>query len=597
MLARLGLCATLGWVLCAAPAALASWSRPARLPGCARALSAAPPLIVFPDSAPQTRSGPGALLWTGLSECARPTPSVEGTGGTAAAHKIDGAGAKDGSGGGARPAPANAATAFGAPLRVGGLPGAGRALSRAASGLAQLAAATGTTAGQVAVLGSRAGAAAAALVEGRAVGAFPAAQPLGGSPAPVAIFSGYLGDAVLATTAHTRRGWELAVRSQRHYSDSFAAPRLLPVGRLPPSALAVTMDYRSEVLLAWVSRGEIYARELPTGHAAGPVQKLGAGGADPELQALLSDDGRAIVAWRSQLSAGMTSIDVSISSAALHFGAPTVVERFRDPRGFAPARGSLRLTRMSSEAVMMAWPGLRAGRYVVRASPVSLRRGAWAPVTVSASSASPAGAPTGAAARRRPATDAMLADLVPGPRAEVLALWTTTPRLPNGTPDPARRAIEAAWGHYGGHGEALFAPPETVAAPGPNGTPAAAFDPQSDTALAAWAAGTATPRIDYAQRAAGPPPAAPGTAAARAVTLRPSAVAARASSMAHTSPPAARPPRRGSGHTTRDVALPALGLLLFAAAAAWRQLASRHGGGPDGRGPARWHGRTRVPRG
>ncbi len=601
MLARLGLCATLGWVLCAAPAALASWSRPARLSGCARALSTAPPLIVFPDSAPQTRSGPGALLWTGLSECGRSTPSVGGTGGTAAAHKTSGASAKDGGGGAARSAPANAAgaaTAFGAPLRANGLPGAGRALSVAAGGLAQIAAAAGTTAGQVAVLGSSDGAAtAAALVEGRAVGAFPAAQPLGGPAAPVAVFNGYLGDAALATTAHTRRGWELAVRSQRHYSDSFAAPRLLPIGRLPPSALAVTMDYRSETLVVWASDGEIYARELPTGHAAGPVQKLGAGGADPELQALLSDDGRAIVAWRIQGPLTTTSIDVSISSASLRFGAPTVVERFRDPRGFVPAHGSLRLTRMSSEAVMMAWPGLRAGRYVVRASPVSLRRGVWAPVTVSGSPAAQAGVPAGAAARHRPATDAMLADLVPGPRAEVLALWTTTPRLQSGAPDPARRAIEAAWGHYGGHGEALFAPPETVAAPGPNGAPAAGFDPQSDTALAAWAAGTATPRIDYAQRAAGPPPAAPGSAAARAVTLRPPAAQARASSMAHTSPSAVRPPRRGGGHATRDVALPALGLLLLAAAAAWRQLAGRHGGGgPDNRGPARWHGRTRVPR-
>jgi hypothetical protein len=596
MLARLGLCATLGWVLCAAPAALASWSRPARLPGCARALSTAPPLIVFPDSAPQIRSGPGALLWSAPRECARRTTSAGRTGGTAAARKTGGAGAKDGSAGADRPAQMNAAAAFGAPLRAGGLPGAGRALSAAAGGLARVAAATGTTAGQVAVLGSD-GAAAAALVEGRAVGAFPAAQPLGGSAAPVAAFSGYLGDAVLATTAHTRRGWELVVRSQRHYSDSFAAPRLLTVGRRPPSALAVTMDYRSETLLVWASDGEIYARELPTAHAAGPVQKLGAGGADPELQALLSDDGRAIVAWRSQLPAGVSGIDVSISSATLHFGAPIVVERFRDPRGFAPARGSLRLTRMSSEAVMMAWPGLRAGRYVVRASPVSLRRGAWAPVTVSGSPATPAGASTAVAARRRQATDAMLADLVPGPRAEVLALWTTAPRLPSGTPDPARRAIEAAWGHYGGHGEALFAPAETVAAPGPNGTPAAAFDPQSDTALAAWAAGTTTPRIDYSQRAAGPPPAAPGTAAARAVRLRPSAAATRASPMAHTSPPTARPPGHGGGHATRDLALPALGLLLLAVAAAWRQLSGRHRGGPGGRGPARWHGRTRVPRG
>jgi hypothetical protein len=594
MLTRLGLCAALGWVLCAAPAALASWSRPARLGGCARALSTAPPLIVFPDSAPQTRSGPGALLWTGLPECGRSTTAAGRTGGTEAARKTGRSGATGGRG---RPVQvsAGAAAAFGAPLGMGGLPWSGRALSAGAGGLARVTAATGTTAGQVAALGTSA-AGEAALVESATVGAFPAARPLGGLPAPVAVFSGYLGDAVLATTARTRRGWELAVRSQRHYSDAFAPPRLLPVGRRPPSALAVTMDYRSEALVVWASAGEIYARELPTGRAAGSVQKLGAGGPDPELQALLSDDGRAIVAWRSQSPASMTSIHVSISNVALRFGAPVVVERFRDPRGLALASGSLRLTRMSSEAVMMAWTGLRAGRYVVRASPVSLRRGVWAPVTVSSPTATTAGARSVASARRRPTVDSVLAALVAGPRAEVLALWTTTPRLPSGATDPARRAIVAAWGHYGGRGEALFAPPEAVAAPGPNGTPAAAFDPQSDTALAAWTVGTATPRIDYAQRAAGPPPAAPGTAAARAVALRPAATAAQAheSSTARTSPVHTR---RGSGHAARDVALPALGLLLLAGAAAWRQLSDRRGGGPDGRGPARWHGRTRVPRG
>ena len=64
------------------------------------------------------------------------------------------------------------------------------------------------------------------------------------------------------------------------------------------------------------------------------------------------------------------------------------------------------------------------------------------------------------------------------------------PRLPSGALDyRRRRAIGAAWGHYAGHGEALFAAPEAVAAPGANGPPAVAFDPQSDRALAAWVVG------------------------------------------------------------------------------------------------------------
>jgi hypothetical protein len=109
----------------------------------------------------------------------------------------------------------------------------------------------------------------------------------------------------------------------------------------------------------------------------------------------------------------------------------------------------------------------------------------------------------------------MLADLVAGPRAEVLALWTASASVAAGPVSPPRRAIEAAWGHYGRHGEALFAAPETVAAPGPNGTPGAAIDPRSDEALAAWVAGARTPRLQFARRAPGPPAhAAPASSSA-----------------------------------------------------------------------------------
>ena len=142
----------------------------------------------------------------------------------------------------------------GRPCGWAACPERGRALSRAAGGLARLpprparprdrSRSSGAALARRPLRSSRAGLSARSPPRNRS------AAP----PAPVAIFSGYLGDAALATTAHTRRGWELAVRSQRHYSDSFAAPRLLPVGRLPPSALAVTMDYRSEVLVVWVSR-------------------------------------------------------------------------------------------------------------------------------------------------------------------------------------------------------------------------------------------------------------------------------------------------------------------------------------------------------
>lgn len=420
-------------------------------------------------------------------------------------------------------------------------------------GLEEVAATAGTATGQVVAVG------AGALAEGRAVGAFGATTSLGGPPAPVAVSSAYLGDVVIASPLRTRARWAIAVRVQRHYSETLGRERLVPVGADPVDAVAATMDYRAEVLLVWASGGKVYARELSPAGAPGPAHVLGtlmSGSSDPELRALISDDGHAIVGWRSQSpapgGAQSTTIELSISGGGLTFGAPRLLERFRDLGGFVPPAGSLRLLRLSSEAVMIAWTGVDAGHYVVRASPVSLRRGAWAPVVISGgggtakghtganrtpaagaqtnTNRTPAtGAQTGAnrtpaagtqtGADRSPATDAVLADLAAGPDAEALALWRVAPSLANGGragSDPRWWAIRAARGHYAGQGEVSFAAPELVAAPGPNGPPSVAVDPASGRALAAWVTLAGTAHIEYALRkptlAAGPistiPPAA-----------------------------------------------------------------------------------------
>lgn len=504
------LCATLAAVLSAVPLAQARWSAPAPVGGCSAALPAAAPrgsasmtaapLIVFPAAEPQSRSGPGALLWTAPRGCAA---------GSAAAATLG----------------AGSAEAYGATLSADDLPGVGLPLAGGAGGLTAIAAA-GTAAGQVVVAGSAAGegsgggaeAAAGsgadegadsgsgrsadlgALAEGRTVGAFTT-QSLGGPATPVAAASSYLGDtALVSPVRNPGAGWAIAVRVQRHYSSAFARPRLLPTGPAAVSAVAVAMDYRADILLAWASGGSVDAREIPATGRIGPVRRLGGAGVEPQIGALLSDDGHAIVAWSSQSTApgsgarppdttvALSICDESAGAARDSCGARTV-ERFRDPPRFPPPPGSPRLIRLSSEAVMLAWTGSSAGRYVVRASPVSLRRGAWAPVTISG------GGPT-----IPPGQDAVLADLVPGPDAEALALWTTAPRSPNGAPNPRRRAILAAQGHYAGAGEVAFAAPEVLAPTGPNGAPAAAFDEQSGQALGAWARGN---RITYALRAAG----------------------------------------------------------------------------------------------
>ncbi len=500
------LCAALIGALCSTPSAMATWSEPAAPAACASALSmASAPLIVFPSSNPQTRSGPGALIWTAPRGCR--------TGG--------------------------AGEAFGSPVGEDDLPGPSRPLIAGTGDLVGIAAATGTAFGQVVVAGvapggsgagpgeSDAGAAASgALVEGSMTGSLYTAGSLDGPSAPLAAFSAFLGDAVVVSPTRRPTGWDLAVRVQRHYSGTLAAPLLLPAGPRRPSALTATMDYRGEVLVVWAVGGGVFARDVAQSGAAGPVRRLGSSPPDPELRALTSDDGRAMIAWRSQraLTGGgaSTSIELSITGPAMSFDHPRAVERFDDPPGSAPPPGSLRLVRLSSEAVTMAWTGVQAGRYVVRASPVSLRRGAWAPVTISApvssSSVDPAAPVSGASAPADgdavapPAAatpDAVLADLVPGPRAEALALWTSAPRLPSGAPNPARRAILAARGHFAGPGRVAFGPPEAVAPPGPNGAPAAAFDPRSDQALAAWVTlaegpgGAQTPRIAYSLRAPG----------------------------------------------------------------------------------------------
>lgn len=519
------------------------------VPGCDVTLDDVPPAVVFPASAPRSSSGEGALLWNAPNGCGK---GVIG----------------------------GLPTVLDAPLEASLRPVPARELAPG-DGLTTLAVAAGTTAGQVLTLGANGPM--GAFAESRA-GTPPAAQALGGPPAPVAIASGYLGDVVFASTIPAGNHWELAVRVQRHYATAPGRVRVLAIGRLRPSAVAVAIDYRSDVLVVWSAGGEIYARELPAKGEPRATQRVGRGGATPELHALISDDERAIVAWRSQSSVpargaasnagetsdnGRTSLYVSVSAVGVHFGAPTLLESFRDLPGLVPGSCSLGLTRMSSEAVMIAWTGLVGGRYVVRASPVSLRRGVWAPVTVSASAATD------------PDEEAMLAGLVAGPRAEVLALWSVVPRVGAGAAADGtrRRAIAAAWGHYGGHGEARFAAPETLARPGLYGPPAAGFDPSSDEAIAAWGAGGKKARLFYALRVA-TTPAATTAASPRAATVgvktsRVNQVHAKMADV-KTSNVEARRPTSSVDHSSDGpsplvyAGAPALALLAVAGGVIWR---------------------------
>lgn len=494
---RAALLAALLTLLWTAPVAGASWSAPARPPGCSASSPDVAPLVVFPSSEPSVRSGPGALLWSAPHGCG--ARGSTGAGGEVVAAELAG----DAAPGDAHPLAAEA-------------------------GLTALTAATGTAAGQVVAFGSSD--MGGAVVEGKVGGARSASRPLGGPAAPVSAFSAYLGDVAVALPVRTRRGWAIAVRVQRHYDTSLGAPRLVPVGRHPVQALAVTLDFRAEALLVWASGGAIYACELPQSGRSQRVHRLAevqAGLRILELGALLSDDGHAIVTWRGQSSSGAptTTLALSISGAALALAPPRLLERFRDPGGLVPPPGSLRLIRLSSEAVMLAWTGVRDGRYAVLASPVSLRRGVWAPVAISESagtaerdtpaigggspgSASPEGA--SAAAGSSTQQEAVLSDIAPGPDAEAVAVWRVAPHLPDGTfgrPGPDAWAIDAARGHYAGRGEVSFDAPEQVAPAGADGPPSVAIDPSTGDALAAWVslASGGLGHVEYAVRAAESP--------------------------------------------------------------------------------------------
>ena len=134
------------------------------------------------------------------------------------------------------------------------------------------------------------------------------------------------------------------------------------------------MDYRSEVLAVWVQGGTLYARLLPGQGAARPAERLARVGAHPHIAALLSDDGRAIVAWSEQRGA-RTSVYIDRSGSGVRFRAAELLERFEDPDGLTAPAASPSLVRLSSESVMLAWAGASAGHWVVRTASVVHERG------------------------------------------------------------------------------------------------------------------------------------------------------------------------------------------------------------------------------
>jgi hypothetical protein len=435
-----------------APLPTTQWSPPASLSACPASPAAR---VVFPSDKPSNATGEGAIVWSASSAC------------------LGGAGARV------------------APLGAGDVPRASL-IPRTAAG--QITAprgqitASGAPHGQIVIAGTSPSAAdGGLLIQGRASGPFSPLQTNGGSAAPIALDTAYLGDVALAASpTGPHASGALNVHVERFFSHRFMrnvsahAP-----GGGPVHTLTLAMDFRGEALTVWAQHGAIYARLLPNRGTERPLQRLAPVGSDPRIAALLSDDNRAIVAWAEQ-SATQTSIYIDRSATGVRFGKPELLERFRDPDGLASPAGSPSLVRLSSESVLLAWAGSDAGHWVIRTAPVSLN-GVLNVSTIAA-----------------PSGDALLADLAPGPDDDALLLWTEPLPTASDQPDMQRQAIFAARGTEVSEGRASFSEPEQVAAPGPVSDATVAFDPDSDRAVAAWQGEAATIEYSIRRVSAGP---------------------------------------------------------------------------------------------
>jgi hypothetical protein len=422
------------------------WSGPVTLARCSLAQA---PQVVFPLSTPFRRTGPGAIVFSAGASC------PAGAGPRIAAIAQDDVPAQ------AHPAK----TAADRPV----------ALTRT-SGVAA------TAHGQILILGTAgtSGSLPKALFsEGPAGGPFTPAKPLGGPSEPLGLATAYLGDVAIAAPAGARGGG-VRVRIQHYYASRSATPTTLRGPSGAQRALTVALDYRTDALAVWWQHGRLYARERRTNGTIAPLQRFATAGRDIEIAALISDDGRGIVAWMDR-HPHSARLYLDISGPDMRFGRPRLLERLRFPHEGPPPDGSLRLVRLSTESVLAAWTGTREGRYVVRAARIGLN----GPRTTSTIST--------------PDGDAVLLALATGPRGDAVALWTQAPSASAGRKSALQR-IMAARGVPSSRGAIRFGAPELLTPPGRYTGASVAIDPDSDRAVASWREQSGA--IRYALRAA-----------------------------------------------------------------------------------------------
>ena len=462
-------------VAATAAAGGSGWSAPAPLASCASAPGA--PRVVFPSDSPTQATGPGAIVWSAGPRC-----------------------------------PGGAGTRV-APIGPSDVPGPS-AVPRSASGraLAPLGPllASGAPHGQILIAGSSPDAPAnGQLVQGTAGGVFTQLSVPGGTDAPVALATAYLGDVALAAAPARRagrggvrgpgsgsangnggsdgiHGSGLRVHVERFFARSLARNMsVATVGASAVQAVTLALDYRSEALAVWTQAGAMYAQLLPSRGAPRPAQRLAPVGAGAHPAALLSDDEHGIVAWAQQ-DGGETAVYLERSLAGVRFTAPQLLERFVDPAGVPPPAASPQLVRLSSESVLLAWAGVSAGRWVVRVAPVDLD-GPIVPSTIAA-----------------PEDDALLAGLVAGPRDDALVLWSQPTPAAAGTVELEHQALFATRAFDATPARSGFGEVEAIAPAGQLSDPSIAIDPDSDRAIAVWRGQAGAIEYSLGAQSAGP---------------------------------------------------------------------------------------------
>jgi hypothetical protein len=436
------------------------WSPPSALLGCALPPG---PRIAFPSEGPSAPTGPGAIVWISRGRCGLPAP--------------------------AEPHPAR-----GAPLSVLRAPlnSSGQASTSSESiqpletgrpaDLAAVGASFGRLAVAVVTRSAQAGGRQSTLLQGRA-GRVLAKESLPPGAFPAALTRAYLGDAALASVVGsdgTNHRQLIAVRAQRYFQHRFERLRTIsiPAGRV--TALTATMDYRSDVLVAWEQNGSIYAHLVRVSGRSEPTQRLGASAPDPQLRALVSDNNHGMVAWSStstSANATATRVYEDLSGVGVRFTTPRLLAAFADPARVGLRSGSLGLVRLSTENVILAWTDAEHGRYLVRTAPA-----VFAGTRPSALVSDPRG-------------QAVLGDLAAGPAGEAMILWSASPG--DDAYDPRNSELWAGRAVLEPGDRPVVSARAQIAPAGPNIDATIAVDPANDRAVAAWLSDGSRASIQY----------------------------------------------------------------------------------------------------